>query len=61
MMQKVWWEKRGNTWWVNCKCKTWFPANEQIIHSTSVKMRCPRCKEEFFGKDAARLIDPQTT
>lgn len=51
-------EKSGNIWWVKCRCKTWFPANEKIIKHPSVRMLCPACKSTFAAKDAADLRDP---
>lgn len=53
-------EKSGNTWWVQCACATWFPASEQIVRHTTVKMLCPNCQRTFMADDAADLLDPSS-
>jgi len=53
-------EKSGNTWWVKCACSTWFPASEQIVQHSTVKMLCPGCKRTFASAEAADLLDPSS-
>jgi hypothetical protein len=55
---KVSWEKQGNTWWVQCRCETWFPANDEIAQHPTAKLRCPSCGASFGVTDAARVLEP---
>lgn len=52
------WEKRGNTWWVQCACETWFPVSEELVRHPSVKLRCPKCHSQFDASEAATISSP---
>jgi len=52
------WEKRGNTWWVQCACDTWFPVSEEMVRHRSVKLRCPKCGSVFAAPEAAAISEP---
>lgn len=54
-------EKTGNTWWVKCACATWFPASEQIVKHSTVKLLCPGCGKTFAAADSGDLVDPSST
>lgn len=56
---RVWWEKSGNTSWVQCPtCADWFHVSEGVLAAADTPMHCPHCHDEFTADKAARVVKP---
>jgi hypothetical protein len=51
----AWWEKSGNTSWVQCACTGWFPVSDPVLAAQDTLMHCPHCHRDFTQAGATRI------